>query len=326
METKSISFDALMPKDMALKAEDIGIAKAELGPWRMLALGILAGAFIAMGANFATVVWSGMGKITITGGQGGPFLTSIPYGIQRLLGGIVFATGLIMVIVGGAELFTGNCLIPMAWASGKVKTGSMLRNWVIVYIGNFVGSVVTAYLVFLGKQHTFGGGAVGLTALNIGVAKTSLEFLQCIVLAIFCNALVCMAVWLCFSARTTTDKVLSILPPISAFVACGFEHCVANMYFIPMALFIKYLDPAYFATAAPALLNGGASLTWGNFLYNNLLPSTIGNIIGGSLLVGGMYWFIYLRRSWTGRPHVWEIPAANHEEKTAATGGKTTSD
>jgi formate/nitrite transporter len=319
METKSISFDALMPRDMALKAENIGIAKVELGPWRMLALGVLAGAFIGMGASFATTVWAGMGKIAISGANDMTFLTSMPYGIQRLLGGLVFATGLIMVIVGGAELFTGNCLIPMAWASGKVKTSAMMRNWVIVYIGNFVGSVLTAYLVFLSKQHTFGGGAVGFVALNVGVTKTSLEFLQCVVLAILCNALVCMAVWLCFSARTNTDKILSILPPISAFVACGFEHCVANMYFIPLALFIKDLDPSYFAATAPGLKDGGAILTWGNFLYNNLLPSTIGNIIGGSLMVGGMYWFIYLRRSWTGRPDLWGLTATDSEGETEAT-------
>jgi len=295
------SFDALLPKEMAAKAEAVGVAKAALGPFQMFALAVLAGAFIALGANFATTVWSGMGRIVVNAGGDVAFTTSIPFGIQRLLGGLVFATGLIMVVVGGAELFTGNCLIPMAWASRKVSTGAMLRNWGIVYIGNFVGSFLTAYLVFLGNQHTFGGGAVGLTALNIGVAKNSLGFIQCTALAIFCNALVCMAVWMCFSARSTTDKILSILPPISAFVACGFEHCVANMYFIPSAIFIKDLDPTFFATVSQALKDGGASLTWGAFLVNNLIPATIGNIVGGSLLVGGMYWFIYLRPSWTGK-------------------------
>ncbi|HQN18851.1 MAG TPA: formate/nitrite transporter family protein, partial [Syntrophobacteraceae bacterium] len=137
--------------------------------------------------------------------------------------------------------------------------------------------------------------AVGVTALNIGIAKTSLGFIQCIFLAIFCNALVCMAVWLCFSARSTADKILSIIPPISAFVACGFEHCVANMYFIPSALIIKDFDPTYFAGVAAGLKDGGAILTWGNFFINNLIPATIGNIIGGALMVGGMYWFIFLR-------------------------------
>jgi len=287
---------------MALKAEGVGVAKAALGTYRMFALAILAGAFIAMGANYATTVWAGLGKIVVSAGKEVAFTTGLPYGLQRLLGGLVFSTGLIMVVVGGSELFTGNCLIPMAWAGNKVTTGAMLRNWVIVYLGNFVGSVVTAYFVFLGKQHLFGGGAVGVAALNIGIAKTSLGFVQCTFLAIFCNALVCMAVWLCFSARSTTDKILSIVPPISAFVACGFEHCVANMYFIPSAIMIKDFDPAYFATVAANLKDGGAILTWGNFFVNNLIPATIGNIIGGALMVGGMYWFIYLRPSWTGKP------------------------
>jgi formate transporter len=303
-----LSFDVLMPKDMAAKAENAGIAKAQLGTYRMLALAILAGAFIAMGANFATTVWAGLGKIVVNSSGGVTFSTAVPYGLQRLLGGLVFATGLIMVVVGGSELFTGNCLIPMAWASHKVTTKAMLRNWGIVYLGNFVGSVVTALLVFLGKQHTFGGGAVGFMALNIGVAKTSLEFVQCTFLAILCNALVCMAVWLCFSARSNTDKILSILPPIAGFVACGFEHCVANMYFIPSALFIKDWDPTFFASVSAGLNNNGAILTWGNFLWRNLLPATIGNVIGGALLVGWMYWFIYLRPSWTGRGTMGGVP------------------
>lgn len=291
------SFDALIPKDMAVKAENVGIAKAGLGAYRMFALAILAGAFIAMGANYATTVWSGLGA------------AGVPYGLQRLAGGLVFATGLIMVVIGGSELFTGNCLIPMAWASKKVGTGAMLRNWVIVYIGNFVGSVLTAYLVFLGGQHTFGGGQVGITALAIGTGKCGLAFMPAVALAIFCNALVCMAVWMCFSSRSNTDKVLVILPPISAFVACGFEHCVANMYFIPSALFIKTLDPAYFATVAEKIKGGGAALTWSNFLVNNLIPVTIGNIIGGALMVGLMYWFIYLRPSWSGKPGLESMPA-----------------
>ena len=310
MSNGAISIDALIPKDMALKAEGVGVAKAGLGTYRMFALGILAGAFIAMGANYATTVWAGLGNIVVSAGKDVAFTTGFPYGLQRLLGGLVFSTGLILVVVGGAELFTGNCLMPMAWADKKITTGAMLRNWVIVYLGNFVGSVLTAYLIFLGKQHTFGGGAVGLAALNIGVAKSSLGFLQCTVLAIFCNALVCMAVWLCFSARSTTDKILSIIPPISAFVACGFEHCVANMYFIPSAIFIKDLDPTYFATVAAKLKDGGAILTWGDFLWNNLLPATIGNIIGGALMVGGMYWFIYLRPSWTGKATLDGLPPA----------------
>jgi formate/nitrite transporter len=284
------SIDALLPKDIAIKVEKIAISKAALGTYRMFALAILAGAFIAMAANYATTVWAGLA------GAG------VPYGIQRLLGGLVFATGLIMVVIGGSELFTGNCLIPMAWASKKVTTASMMRNWIIVYAGNFVGSVLTAYIVFLGGQHKFGAGSVGLSALNIAVAKINLDFIPCIALGMLCNALVCMAVWMCFGARSNTDKVLVILTPVSAFVACGFEHCVANMYFIPAALFIKDFDPVFFATVAEKLKDGGQILTWGNFIVRNLIPSTIGNIIGGSVMVGFVYWFIYLRPSWSGKP------------------------
>lgn len=283
----TMSFDALLPKDMAIKAENAGIAKAALSSGRMFAMAVLAGAFIAMGANYATTVWAGLG------GAG------VPYGIQRLLGGLVFSTGLIMVVVGGSELFTGNCLIPMAWANRKVTTASMLRNWIVVYAGNFAASILTAYLVFLSGQHKFGAGAVGLSALSIGAAKTSLDFIPCVASGIFCNALVCMAVWMCFAARSNTDKIFAIIPPISAFVACGFEHCVANMYFIPSAIFIKDLDPVYFATVADKVAGGGNSLTWGNFLVKNLVPATIGNIVGGVLMVGLMYWFIYLRPSWS---------------------------
>lgn len=285
--------DALMPKDMAAKAEQVGVAKAGLGIFRMLALGILAGAFIAMGALFATTVWAG--------------LAGLPYGIQRLLGGLAFCTGLILVVVGGAELFTGNCLIPMAWANRKVTTRAMLRNWFWVYLGNFIGSMATAYLMFLSGQHLFGGGAVGLAALNIGIAKTSLGFVQAILLGLFCNALVCMAVWLCFSARSTADKILSIIFPVTAFVAAGFEHSIANMYFIPLALFIR-ADAAFVASVASMVKGNPANLTWTNFLLYNLLPVTLGNILGGAFLVGAMYWFIFLRRSWTGRGDVHGMP------------------
>jgi formate transporter len=274
-----VSFDAFPPPGMAAKAEGIGVRKAGLDFLTMFALAVLAGAFIGVGAIFATTA--------LAGGS------TLPYGVQRLLAGLVFATGLILVVVGGAELFTGNNLIVMAFASKKVTLGSLLRNWAIVYVGNFVGSIITAYIMFLGKQYTFGSGAVGITALGIGNSKCSLEFIQAVALGIMCNALVCMAVWLCFSARSTTDKILAIIPPISAFVAAGFEHSVANMYFIPVALFIS-TDSAWLTSLgdkAPKIAN----LTWGNFFLANLLPVTIGNIIGGALMVGLVYWFAYLR-------------------------------
>ena len=289
MENNSgFSIDALVPKAMAGKMEDIGVAKVRLGPLRTFALGILAGAFIALGAIFATTV--------TTGGS------SLPFGVNKLLGGFVFCLGLVLVIGAGAELFTGNNLIVMAWASGKIGTGLLLRNWVIVYLGNFVGSIVTALMLFAGKQYAFAGGAIGVNALNIAHGKVSLEFFQALVLGIFCNALVCLAVWLAIGARSATDKILAIIFPITAFVAAGFEHSVANMFFIPIGLLIKGGAGDAFWSQAGLTPADFPNLTWGGFFLNNLLPVTIGNIIGGALLVGLVYWFIYLRPSWFGTP------------------------
>ncbi len=291
MSEQQISFDALLPPDMAAKAEGIGVKKANLALPQMFMLAVLAGAFIAMGAIFCTTVLAG--SISITDPTGAAVAsTALPYGWNRFLGGLVFTVGLILVVVGGAELFTGNNLITMAWANGKVTILQLLRNWVVVYIGNFVGSILTAYIMFLSTQYTFGNGAIGKTVLSIGQAKCSLDFIPAVALGIFCNALVCMAVWMCFSARSTTDKILSIIPPIAAFVAAGFEHSVANMYFIPIALFVK-MDTAWMEKVKidPATIS---NLTWGNFFFKNLLPVTIGNIIGGAVMVGLVYWFIYL--------------------------------
>ena len=290
-----ITLDSLLPPEMAKKAENIGVNKVNLGPFRMLALAVLAGAFIAMGAVFMT---------TVTAGASGV----LPFGIAKLVGGLAFCLGLILVVVAGAELFTGNNLIVMAWASRKVTTGKLLRNWVIVYVGNFVGAILTAYGMYLSGQFAFGQGAVGLQALTIANAKVGLGFTQAVVLGIFCNALVCMAVWLCMSARTTTDRILSVLFPISAFVAAGFEHSIANMYFIPVALFIKNGAPAEFWTNIGKTAADFSNVTWGNFFVANLLPVTIGNIIGGVLMVGLVYWFIYLRPSWTGHKDTTEEP------------------
>jgi formate transporter len=296
MTNQPISFDSILPPGMAAKAEELGIKKAALPALNMLVLAILAGAFIAIGAIFATTVGAGSMAVKDAAGAAA-FSTGLPYGVTRLLMGLVFTVGLILVVVGGSELFTGNNLIIMAFADGKVSLGGLLRNWAIVYIGNFVGSVLTAAIVFLGKQYTFGNGAIGLTILNIGEAKTSFTFIQAIALGIMCNALVCMAVWLCYSARSTTDKILSIIPPIACFVAAGFEHSVANMYFIPVALFVKQWGDAGFFELIKKTAADFPHLTWGNFLLMNLLPVTIGNIIGGAGMVGLIYWFVYLRKA-----------------------------
>lgn len=197
----------------------------------------------------------------------------------------------------GSELFTGNSLIIIAFANRRISLGALLRNWGVVYLGNFIGAVMTAYLMVLARQYTFGGGAIGLVALTTGEAKTSLGFAQAIVLGIFCNALVCMAVWMCYSARSTIDKILAIIPPISAFVAAGFEHSIANMYFIPVALFIKRMGTPVFFEAIEKIPADFTHLTWGNFFLVNLVPVTIGNIIGGVVMVGLMYWFIYLSKA-----------------------------
>ena len=289
-----IRIDALLPQEMALRAEFLGSQKAEMPFLRTFMLAVLAGAFIALGALFATTVSSGTIAVTDTSGAA-VSVAALPYGLVRLLAGIVFSLGLVLVIVGGAELFTGNNLIVMAWASGKVTGAALLRNWIIVYFGNFVGSIGTAVLVFLGRQYTFGNNAVGITALKTAIAKCDLTFVQAIALGILCNALVCMAVWLSYSARSTTDKILSIILPIAGFVAAGFEHSVANMYFIPYGLLIKGFDPKYIAAVTPQVPHL-EKLTWPAFLLQNLIPVTIGNIIGGTVLVAAVYWSIFLRR------------------------------
>lgn len=292
--TTEIRIDALIPAEMASRAEQVGVRKAEMPFITMFTLSILAGAFIALGAIFATTVLAG--GITIKDPSGATVLvTALPFGLNRLLAGLVFCLGLILVVVGGAELFTGNNLIVMAWASRKVSTAGLVRNWTTVYLGNFIGSIGTAAIIFFGKQYTFGGGAIGLTALNIAKAKVELGFVQAIALGILCNALVCLAVWMCFSARSTTDKILAIIFPISAFVAAGFEHSVANMYFIPIGLFIKnYADEAFWTSIGKTAADY-ASITWTSFLVKNLLPVTIGNIIGGAILVAAVYWLVFLR-------------------------------
>jgi formate/nitrite transporter len=273
-----VNVDAYAPAEMAQRVETVGVKKASLDTATTFILAILAGAFIGLGANFATLVWTDNG---------------LGYGVSRLLGGIVFSLGLVLVLVGGAELFTGNNLIVMAWASRKVRTLQLARNWFIVYIGNFVGAVLTAYGVYLSHQWAFDSNKVGATALNIANAKVGYDFVSAFVLGVFCNALVCLAVWLVFSARSTTDKILVIVPPIAAFVAGGFEHSVANMYFIPLGLFLRSEEAVTLAASKSA--EQLSSLTWQGFLVANLLPVTLGNIVGGALMVAAVYWFVYLR-------------------------------
>jgi len=273
--------DALLPPEMVEKAERIGVQKTRLDAWSLFILATLAGAFIGFGAMLSTIVVAGAGD-------------NAPFGVMRLLSGAAFSLGLILVIVGGAELFTGNNLMVMAWASGQVRASEVLRAWGLVYVGNLFGAVATAGLVFLTEDHAHGSGAIGAAALTIAQAKASLHFFPALVHGILGNVLVCLAVWLCYSARTTTDRILAIVPPISAFVAAGFEHSVANMYLIPYGLFVRY-------GAVPSFWRDGLSpdtfpaVTLAG-LISNLVPVSIGNVIGGGVLVGAVYWFVYLRR------------------------------
>ncbi len=272
--------DAMLPPQMALACEAAGAAKAGRDALALVVLGVLAGAFIAMGAIFMTVV--------LTGAE------TLPWGVARLLAGLVFSLGLILVIVGGAELFTGDSLMIVACASRRITLPALLRAWSLVYVGNIIGAVGTAALVFLSGQHAFGGGALGRTALTIAAAKAALPTVQLFFLAVLCNVLVCLAVWMSFGAKSTTDRVMVIVPPIAAFVAAGFEHSIANLYFLPYALAIK-------AWAGPELLSvigqgaaAYAGLTASAALHN-VVVATVGNLVGGSLMVGAVYWFVYLR-------------------------------
>lgn len=262
--------DAYAPAQIAMRVREVGVIKATMPVPTMFALAILAGAFIALGALFYTV--------TVTTGKE----VAVPFGFLRLAGGVTFSLGLVLVVVGGAELFTGNNLIAMAWASGRVTTQQVMRNWGWVYLGNLVGAVGTAVLVWLAGVHNMSDGAVGETMVRIARSKIALDPVSALARGILCNVLVCLAVWLCMGARSVTDKVLAIVFPITAFVACGFEHSVANMYFLPIGVALAA------GTSAPLSVADAVS---------NLALVTIGNVLGGTVLVALVYWSVYLRSS-----------------------------
>jgi formate transporter len=261
--------DAYAPAQIAMRVREAGETKAAMPVLTMFALAVLAGAFIALGAVFFTVT-------VTTGAASQP----AAFGLTRLAGGITFSLGLVLVVVGGAELFTGNNLIAMAWASGRVTTQQVMRNWGWVYFGNLVGALGTALLVWLAGVHTMSDGAVGETMVRIARGKIVLDPVSAVARGILCNVLVCLAVWLCMGARSVADKTLAVLFPISAFVACGFEHSVANMYFLSIGVALAA------GASAPLSVVGALS---------NLALVTIGNIVGGTVLVALVYWTVYLR-------------------------------
>lgn len=264
--------DAYSPKEVAARVSSVGVVKARLPLLPMTMLGMLAGAFIALGALYFTLITSD---------------PSLGYALSRLLGGLVFAMGLIMVVVAGGELFTGNNLLVMAWADRQISTGELLRNWSVVYVANAVGAFGVVALVWLAGLSHWNNGAVARLVLRIALTKSSLPFWEAFFAGVLCNVLVCMAVWLAMAGRSVTDKILAIVLPISAFVAAGFEHSVANFYFIGLGLVIDAYGSVPAATTE-------AMLSWQGFV-RNLVPVTLGNIVGGGVLVALVYHLIYRR-------------------------------
>lgn len=255
--------DAFSPREIAARVAEVGVAKTRLSIVSLIMLGMLAGAFIALGSLYYVVVVSD---------------PQLGWAARRVLGGAVFSLGLLLVVVAGAELFTGNNLLAMAWADGKVTTAQLLFNWLVVCLANFAGALAVASLVFLSGHLEMNGGAIGMTYVDIAAAKIALPFWSAFFSGVMCNVLVCLAIWMTLAGRSVVDKAVAIVLPISAFVAAGFEHSVANMYFIPLAMMIQA------GASQPVEIAG---------LFRNLVPVIAGNVVGGSVLVALVYYVIY---------------------------------
>jgi formate transporter len=269
-------FDDYAPADMEKKVEAASVRKANLSWLSLLMLSILAGSFIALGSEFFTLVI---------------FDSTLSVGFTRLIGAFCFSLGLILVIVAGAELFTGNNLVVMGLASGVVTYKQVLKSWIGSYIGNFIGSISVVFLMFFTNLWKMKDYALAAKMVQIAADKTNLTFAEGLTRGILCNALVCLAVWLCFSARSVISKIAAIIFPVTAFVASGFEHSIANMYFIPMGLLLKNNQKVI-----DALLKVNPNINLSNLntlgFAGNLLSVTLGNIIGGAIMVGVVYWII----------------------------------
>ena len=262
-------FNAYSPVEIARRIESVGEAKARMAALPLALLGVLAGAFIGLGAMLFVLVKSD---------------ATLGFAASSVLGGLVFSVGLFMVVVAGAELFTGNNLIVMAWADGRVSTAQVLRNWGIVCLANFVGAAALALLVFASGHASLNGGAVAHKVVQMAVAKQELPFVTALLRGVLCNVLVCMAVWMAMAGRSVTDKAVAVMLPVMAFVAAGFEHSIANMYLMPLAMLLQHNG-----------LTGHAAITWGGML-GNLFPVILGNVLGGAVLVAGVYHVIYKRQ------------------------------
>ncbi|MBQ0713199.1 MAG: formate/nitrite transporter family protein [Porticoccus sp.] len=269
--------EAYSPKQIAQRVEAVGVTKANLDTLSTLLLAILAGAFISFGALLYTFIIHD---------------SSFGLGLTRLAGGLGFCLGLILVVVAGAELFTGNNLMTIACVSRRISLAKLLRNWALVFLGNLLGALGTVVLISISNYWLANDGRVGEVTVLIANSKVNLGFAEAFARGVLCNVLVCLAIWLCFAGHSVTDKILAIVFPITAFVALGFEHSVANMYFIPAGM-MALGDPVVLA-AIPEGTDLSNLNIW-DFLVNNLLPVTLGNMVGGGILVGVVYWVIYLR-------------------------------
>ncbi|MDX1304304.1 formate transporter FocA [Photobacterium sp.] len=276
-------FDSLLPPQMAEKAADIGVSKATKDPIKSFMLAITAGLHIGIAFVFYTTVTTGADDMA--------------WGMVRLVGGIAFSLGLILVIITGGELFTSSVLTLVARASGKITWKSLCVNWTMVYVGNLIGALLLVGIMLVTKQYMSADGGVGINTMKIAQHKLHHDFFQAVALGIMCNVLVCIAVWMTFSGRSLTDKILVTILPVAMFVSAGFEHCIANMFQVPMAIGIKTLASPEFWQMSGMNPADFADLTLGNFIINNLIPVTIGNIIGGGVFVGIGYWLIYLREA-----------------------------
>ncbi len=276
----------LSPAEIAAEAVSYGKKKTDLTILKMLFLGLAAGAFIAFAAE-----GSNMAAFNL-------FLNNNTYGLGKAIAGAIFGTGLMLVIIAGGELFTGNVLILTGVMQKQIKISRMLRNWFFVYIGNFIGSVLIAWFMNLSGLFDSSAGDLGAVTIKIAAYKVNLSFVKAIVLGIMCNWLVCLAVWMAWGAKDITGKIFAIFFPIWLFITSGFEHSVANMYYIPAGIMAKGSEKLAEAAIAHGMTAEGlAGLNWGTFITGNLIPVTIGNIIGGGLFVAFIYWFAYLKKN-----------------------------
>jgi formate/nitrite transporter len=261
---------AYSPAEIQDKVEKIGVKKARMPFLASFMLSVVAGGSIGLGGMFFCIVLAD---------------PALGFAIQRVLGGVVFSLGLALVMIGGAELFTGNCLIVMAWMNRQIRTSEVVANWTTVWLGNLVGALGLVFMVYMAHHADLGGGLVGAAVLKLAVSKITPDFVTIFFKGILCNVLVCLGVWLAYAGRSVADKMAGMVLPVACFVAAGFEHCVANMYFLPLAWLLSVTGQV------PAGLDVSAITLAG--IVHNLIPATLGNIVGGAGFVGFVYWAIY---------------------------------